>query len=171
MAGGGGNTGMQGGIQPYSGAFGPIGNMQPPAQQMPQGTIPQASSGAMRMQAPPSLAYQGQTASPYSSGPVRMQAPPSLAYGGQQPTAPPIQNPPYGGISGNPGYSTGAQPQLSGNYWNQIAQSLAGPSYLAKAPPSNPNGTVNSQGGTTTGAPGMSGTLPYYYANLPGYGL
>ena len=71
--------------------------------------------------------------------------------------APPIQNPPTGGIAGNPGYSQGMQPQLSGGYWNQLSQMLAGPQYQAKPP-------ITSQS--------LPGYQPYgqlgAYSNFPG---
>lgn len=105
----------------------------------------------------------------------------------QLPGQVPVQNPPMGGVQGNPAYSVGSQPQLNGNYWNQVAQQLAGPQYQIPGL-QQPGSGVNSVGGVQTlpGAaqgryptaptvkPGGIITNPYGALtsyNLPGYGL
>jgi hypothetical protein len=103
-----------------------------------------------------------------------------MMYGGggqqlpQQPAQQPIRNPPMGGISGNPSYSTGAQPQLSGNYWNQVAQQLAGPSYLAKSPAQQQPGAAGSGAAAQMQANASAANpygIPSYLSGYGSYGL
>jgi hypothetical protein len=98
-----------------------------------------------------------------------------MMYGGGQqqlPAQQPIQNPPQGGIAGNPSYSTSTQPQLSGNYWNQVAQQLAGPTYQAKPQtPQQPGASgAASQMQANASAANPYG-IPSYLSGYGGYGL
>jgi hypothetical protein len=147
-------------------------------QMMQAGGAP-AQSTAQQVQAPPSFMFGAQGQLPGG---------PRLPAGQPLPAQPPVQNPPMSGISGNPGYSAATPPQLSGNYWNQVAQQLAGPTYQSKTPPlsqslpgSNPKGTLPAYSNfPTPGAAGVqpgvgSGmqptSIPGWYQNYGNYGL
>jgi hypothetical protein len=100
-----------------------------------------------------------------------------MMYGGggqqlpQQPAQQPIQNPPAGGITGNPGYATGAQPQLSGNYWNQVAQQLAGPRYTANPSTQQPGGVGSAAQMQANSSASNPYGIPSYLLGYGGYGL
>lgn len=160
MAGGGGRLqGMGGSNLPGSSGYsGPFG-------QAPQIMGQTGSPGMTQTPQAPGMAT-AQGAAPVASHSI-MGAPPSFMFGGQgqAPSAPPIQNPPTGGVVGQPGYSQGTPPQLSGGYWNQIAQMLAGPQYQSKPPAtsqslagSNPSGTLPAY--SNFPAPGAAGPQP-----------
>jgi hypothetical protein len=145
--------------------------------QMMQANSATPAPGAIQAQAPPSFMFQGQ-----------LPGGPRPPVGQPLPAQPPVQNPPMSGISGNPGYSTAMPPQLSGNYWNQVAQQLAGPTYQSKQLPlsqslagSNPKGTLPAY--SNFPAPGAAGvqpgvgsgmqptSIPGWYQNYGNYGL
>lgn len=109
-----------------SGAPGTMAGGQPMNSQS-MSPLLQLLQGGQTMGANPMSSIQNPGSSTQSGFGQPMQTPPQQGL----PPAVPARNPPFGGVAGNPGYSSAKPAQLSGNYWNQVAQQLAGPTYQA----------------------------------------